>query len=196
MKKRCQILRRERLYDGYFQIEKYRLKHSQFAGGMSGEIERELFERGHAAAVLPYDPQLGKVLLVEQFRIGAHVCGDDPWLLEPIAGILEPGESPEELVHREAMEEAGIELQQLRSICSYLVSPGGSSEKIWLFCAKADLSQAGGLHGLAEEGEDIKVHLFDVAEVLELLHGGQIGNAMALIALQWFELHHKNLFCT
>ena len=104
---RVHILDKTVCYDGFFRIERYRLRHQLFRGGWSREITRELFERGHAAAVLPYDPLLDAVVLIEQFRIGALETPGDPWLLEIVAGVIDkPDETPEDVVRREAVEEA------------------------------------------------------------------------------------------
>lgn len=185
-----EILRQENCYQGFFRLERYRLRHSLFAGGWSGEVVRECLERGHAAAVLPYDPVLDKVLLVEQFRIGAFTAGRPPWLLEPVAGIVEPGESVEEVARRESVEEAGCELGRLECICDYIMSPGGCSESISLFCGEVDSSQlqSGGIFGLDEEHEDIRLHVLDFAQAMDLLEAGRLGSATPIIALQWLAL--------
>jgi ADP-ribose pyrophosphatase len=186
--KEYRILDKRIVYDGYFSMEKYRLEHTLFEGGWGAPIEREVFERGSAAAVLPYDPVTDRVLLIEQFRIGAIKVYQPPWLLEVIAGVLEPGEQAADLVHREAAEEAGCELQALRPIGEFLVSPGSATEHVELFCGRADLSEAGGVHGLAEEGENILVRTLPAAEAVALCERGKIRNAIAIIALQWLAI--------
>ena len=133
-----EILDKQDCYQGFFRMEKYRLRHRLYDGSMSNEIERELFERGHAAAVLLYDPRLDRVVVQEQFRIGALELESGPWLLEIVAGIIEPGETAEEVVCREAVEEAGCAIETLSFICEYLVSPGGTSERISLYCGMVD----------------------------------------------------------
>ncbi|MDH3712601.1 MAG: NUDIX domain-containing protein [Gammaproteobacteria bacterium] len=186
--KKHRILDKRIVYDGYFSMEKYRLEHTLFEGGWGTPIEREVFERGSAAAVLPYDPSTDRVLLIEQFRIGAIKSYQPPWMLEVIAGVLEPGEQAADLVRREAAEEAGCELQALRPIGEFLVSPGSATEHIELFCGRADLTGAGGVHGLVEEGENILVHTFSAAEAVALCERGEIRNAIAIIALQWLAI--------
>ena len=138
--------------------------------------------------MLPYDPATDQVLLIEQFRIGAVKVYDPPWLLEVIAGVLEPGEKASELVQREALEEAGCDLQALHTIGDFLLSPGSASEHCTLFCARADLSDAGGVHGLADEGENILVHVLPAEQAVEWCRDGAIRNAIAIIALQWLEI--------
>ncbi|SPW32349.1 ADP-ribose pyrophosphatase [Edwardsiella tarda] len=92
---------------------------------MSGEVVREVFERGHAAVLLPYDPRRDEVVLIEQLRIPAYDSSATPWLLEMVAGMIEPGESVEQVARREALEEAGITVGRCRPVLSYLASPGG-----------------------------------------------------------------------
>lgn len=187
------IIEKTTVYQGYFRIDRYRLRHRLHAGGWSGEMTREVFERGHAAALLPYDPALDSVVLIEQFRIGAYAAGRDPWLTEVVAGIIEPGESPEDVVRREAVEEAGCEVTELVRVCEFLVSPGGTSECITLFCGRVDASRAGGIHGEAEEHEDIRVTAVPFAEAKARLEAGRIDNATALIALQWLVINREAL---
>jgi len=189
MAKDIEILDKSEQYKGYFRINRYRLRHRLYAGGWSGELRRELFERGHAVGVLPYDPAADSIVLIEQFRIGALVAGMDPWLTEVAAGIIEEGEAPEEVARRETREEAGIEVMDLMPICRYLVSPGGSSESVILFCGRVDSRGAGGIHGLAAEHEDIKVDVVPYAEAMRRLEEGDFTNAISIIALQWLALH-------
>ncbi len=176
-------------YSGFFRLCSYRLRHRLFAGGWTPVISRELFERGHAAAVLPYDPDLDRVVLVEQFRIGALQAEGGPWLVECVAGMIEPGEAPEAVVRREALEEAGCQLKDLEQIFEYLVSPGGTSECITLYCGRVDASDAGGIHGLAEEHEDIRVVPVSFAKAMEMLREGRINSAAPIIAMQWLAMN-------
>jgi len=193
MAKDVEILGKSEQYKGYFRINRYRLRHRLHAGGWSGELERELFERGHAVGVLPYDPAADSIVLIEQFRIGALVAGMDPWLTEVVAGIVEEGEASEEVARRETREEAGIEVMDLMPICRYLVSPGGSSESVILYCGRVDSRGAGGIHGLAAEHEDIRVEAAPYAEVMRRLEEGHFTNAISIIALQWLALHRDRV---
>lgn len=181
------------VYEGYFRIDRYRLRHTLHGGGMSGPLVREVFERGHAAAVLPFDPMRDEVVLVEQFRIGAYAAGGEPWLVEVPAGIIEPGEDAADVAARETLEETGLVVTGLRPIARYLVSPGGTSERIELFLGRVDSSGAGGIHGLDHESEDIRVFPLPFAEAARLLAAGRIDNAMTLIALQWLVLHRDDV---
>ncbi len=189
------VLDKSICYNGFFRMEKYRLQHELFMGGWSGEISRECLERGHAVAALLYDPGTDQVILLEQFRVGALDFAGGPWLLEIVAGIIDhAGESPEEVARREAEEEAGCEILELIPICHYLVSPGGTSETITLFCARVDASTVtSGVKGLASEHEDIRVSVVSRTEALALLHSGRITSAAPIIALQWLELNQQRL---
>lgn len=182
----------EPLYQGFFRLHRLTLSHPRFEGGRI-RIQREILDRGDAVCVLLYDPVRDAVVLVEQFRAGALTKTDAPWLLELVAGMVEPGESPEEVARRESVEEAGIELGELIPITGYLPSPGGCDEWIELYCALVDAPETGGVFGLDEEGEDIKVHVIPAADAFELVRQRSINNAAAIIALQWLELNHARL---
>lgn len=119
-KKDVEIIARETLYRGFFSLDLYRFRHRLFNGGMSGEVTREIFERGHAAVLLPFDPVRDEVVLVEQIRIAAYDTSESPWLLEMVAGMIEAGETVEDVARREALEEAGLEVGRTKPILSYL----------------------------------------------------------------------------
>ena len=191
--RRVELLERRIAYDGYFRIVRYRLRHELFAGGMGRELVREVFERGHAVAVLPYDPARDQVVLVEQFRIGALDVLSDPWLLEPVAGIIEEGESPVEVARREAIEEAGLELLDLIPACTYFVSPGGTSETCQVLIGRVEGPPAGGVHGLPGEGEDIRVHVVPLREALDGIDRDPVSVASTVVALQWLALHRDEV---
>ena len=187
---RVEILQRETVFQGYFRIDRYQLRDEQFAGGLGDPVSREVFERGQVAAVLPIDPRAEKVVLIEQFRPGAWAAGSDPWLIECVAGVIEQGEVAAEVCIRETREEAGLLITDLVQIVPpYLSSPGACSETVALFCGRVDASSAHGLHGLADEGEDIKVSTWTFDEALQLLDEGRIVNAKTIIALQWLALN-------
>ena len=180
-------------YQGFFRIDVHRLRHRRFDGGMSEVIVREILERGSAAAVLPYDPSRDEVLLIRQFLPGAFFGGYAPRPLQIIAGMVGEGESEEDVARREAVEEAGCAIGRLERAHAFLPSPGGSSERVVVFCAEADLSSAGGVHGLAEEHEDIRVEVFPAAEAICMLDEGRIEAGPAVVALSWFARHHERL---
>jgi ADP-ribose pyrophosphatase len=188
MSRKVEIQACERVFDGYFKVDRYRIVHETFSGENISPITREVFERGHAACVLPYDPVLDHVVLIEQFRVGALAAGDgDPWLLETVAGIIDAGEAPEAVVRREAQEEAGLTVSDLEPLGTFLMSPGGTSESIALFAGRCDAARAGGIHGLPEEGEDIRVFTVPADEAIAMVHDNRIRNAMTAIALLRFD---------
>ncbi|MGC1097515.1 ADP-ribose diphosphatase [Pantoea agglomerans] len=188
-----EIIARETVYDGFFSVVRYRFRHRQFNGEMSGEVQREVFERGHAAVLLPYDPLRDEVVLIEQIRIPAYDSSVSPWLLEMVAGIIEPGESVEQVVRREAVEEAGLKVGRIKPMLNYLASPGGTSERLSVLIGEVDASQAEGCHGLEEENEDILVHVVSREQAYRWVEEGIIDNAASVIALQWLALHHEKL---
>lgn len=188
-----EIIARETLYRGFFSLELYRFRHRLFNGEMSGEVRREIFERGHAAVLLPYDPQRDEVVLIEQIRIAAFDTSETPWLLEMIAGMIEEGETVEDVARREAEEEAGLQVGRVKPVLSYLASPGGTSERLSIMVGEVDASQAEGIHGLPEEHEDIRVQVVSRQQAYEWVEAGYIDNAASVIALQWLQLHHETL---
>ena len=189
-----EIVARETPFKGFFQVDRLTLRHRLYRGGWSPLLKRELFMRRDAAAALPYDPQRGEILLVEQFRVGALQWRDSPWCLEMIAGIADKeGESAEDLIRREAVEEAGITLGEMEQIAHYMPSPGGSNERLRVFVARADLTGAGGVFGHEGEGEDIRALTLPVTEIPALLASGRVDNAASIIALQWMLLHRSSL---
>tara|TARA_R110001583_G_scaffold32763_3_gene111288 strand:- start:225 stop:884 length:660 start_codon:yes stop_codon:yes gene_type:complete len=188
-----ELLKRERVFDGFFKLDRLQLRHRCFDGSWTEPLQRELFIRGDAVCVLPYDPITDSVLLIEQFRVGAMDDGAGPWLLELIAGIVEPGESVADVAHREADEEAGMQLLALKPICQYHVSPGGSQEKIHLQCALMHSEGLGGFYGLAHEGEDIRALVMPRQQAYQAVLEGSINNAATIMALQWLELNQVQL---
>lgn len=192
-----QVLTRTPGYRGFFALDTWTLRHRLFAGGWTQPLQRELFLRDAAAGVLLYDPVRDEVVLVEQFRIGAMVNaeahGTSPWLLEIVAGIIAPQESAAQLAAREAVEEADCEIRELLHILDYYNSPGGSNEYISLFCGLVDSSQAGGIHGVPEENEDIRVRVLSSTQAWQALQDGRMNNAMAIIAMQWLMMNRDSL---
>lgn len=184
---------REVVYQGFFRMEKLTINHKTFAGGWTGPFTRELFERGEAVCVLLYDPNRDELIFTEQFRVGVVGSEQSPWLVELVAGCVEEGESYEDVASRETLEEAGCSFYELIPICRYWVSPGGTSERIQLYCGLIDSTGVGGIHGLAEEHEDIRLCRMDFAQAWEQTGLGRINNAAAIIALQWLKIHRDEL---
>lgn len=187
------ILEKTEVYKGFFRMNRYRLKHRMIEGGWSKDLVRECFERPQAVGVLLYDPYQDNVVMLEQFRIGSLDASEGPWQMELVAGIIEPGEKSEEVAHREAEEEAGTEILDLEYICEYYSSPGGSNEKLTLYCGGIDSSGVGGVHGVKEEGEDIWVQVMSREDAWSALEENYIGNAATIISLQWLQMHYKRL---
>jgi len=187
------VLADNTVYQGHFSMRKLSLRHRLFAGGWSVPLTRELFERGDAVGVLPYDPTSDSLVFIEQFRPGAIRGDDSPWMLELIAGVVEAGEEDEEVVYREAREEAKCELTTLLPIANFYPSAGACSEQIRLFCGRVSSAGIGEVHGLDTEGEDILVHSIPRLEALEMLALGHITNGHTLIAMQWLQIHGDSL---
>lgn len=188
-----ELLEVKSIFNGFFTMDEYRFKHKLFKGGWSGEVKREVFERGDAVVVLPYDPITDQVVLIEQIRIPVIRSGQTPWLLELVAGMIEPNEVALDVAHRELLEESGLKAKQINLISSYFSSPGGTSEKFDFFWAEVDASLAQGVHGLDEEDEDIQVHVMSREQAFTLVKDGIINNASTVIGLQWLELNYQNL---
>jgi ADP-ribose pyrophosphatase len=184
-----EIIEKTAAFQGYFRVDRYRLRHRRFDGGWSDVMTREVFERGQAVAVLPYDPQRDELVLIEQFRMGAYAEGRAPWLIEVVAGIIEEGEDPAEVARREMQEETGCELLDLVPVADYLVSPGGTSQGVKLFCGRVNAEGAGGIHGLAHEHEDIRVMVEPAARIPEILASPGACDATTILSLQWLMLN-------
>ena len=158
----------QREYLGFFALNQISLKYSQFDGDISELKNRVILMGSEASLILPYDPVLDKVLLVEQFRIGPFCRGDRaPWVFEPVAGIIEVGETPDEAAKREVFEEAGLEVTQLVKMGSGYPNPGEATSYFYNYIAIVDLSEySPGIYGAKNEGEDIRTHVIDFNTVL------------------------------
>ena len=193
MDKQCEILARDTVYDGFLRVDRYRLRHSLYSGGTSRELVRERVERLRAAAILLYDPDADRVVMIEQFRIGAHEAGVGAWLLETVGGYVPPDESPEQVARREAMEEAGCEVGEIEPIGEFYLSPGTSVERITLYCGRVQAPAGGALHGLDHEGEDIRVEVLAADAAIAELFVGRVDSTTAIITLQWLAAHRARL---
>jgi len=189
----AEIVAREVAFQGFYRLDKLKLRHRLFSGETSPIINRELFVRPDAVCVLPYDPILDKVIFVEQFRVGAVEKSANPWMLELVAGLIDKDETPEEVAYREAIEEANLTITELLPIAQYYPSVGGSNEYIYLFLGRCDSSKAGGVHGLEEEGEDIRSHVWSFRQAVNRLKKGDIQNAAGIMALQWLIINRKQV---
>ena len=184
-----------RPYSKFFAVEDYVLSHRTFGGGWSKPVHRTAFVSADAVTVLPYDPVLDKVVLIEQFRIGAYARGDRrPWLLEVVAGRCDSGQTPEAVVRREAEEEAGLKLRELEPVAQYYVSPGAYNEYIYSYVGRVDLSgYSEGIHGLGSENEDIATHLLDVDQLMPLVTSGEANNTPLIISILWLAINRERL---
>jgi ADP-ribose pyrophosphatase len=188
-----EILEKKSLYHGFFSMDEYTFKHRLFAGGWSEPVTREVFERGHAVVVLPYDVKQDKVVLIEQVRLPALATTKSPWLMELVAGMIAPEETALDVAHRELQEETGLVAKQMHSVNSYLASPGGCTERFYFYWADVDSSDARGLHGLAAEHEDIRLHVMSREQAYNSVVAGEIDNASTVIGLQWLQLNYRQL---
>jgi ADP-ribose pyrophosphatase len=197
-----EIISNETVFDKYFQMTEYHLRHQTFAGGWSEVMSREVFQRGAVVAVLPYDAKRDRLVLIEQFRVGAYAAcqsgplynqDSSPWLIECVAGVIEEGEPPEEVARRELKEEANCDTLDIFHVNTWHASPGAINEPLALYCANVDSSTAEGIHGLDHEYEDIRVFSVNPETALDWLNDGSIHNATTIIALQWFALNHDKL---
>lgn len=185
-----EVIDEQTVYAGFADIVKYHVRHRLFSGEWSPVFEREIYTRADAVGVLIYDPHQEAIAFVEQFRPGAMGREFSPWSLELVAGLIESGETLESVVIREAKEEAGVTIspENVHYLFDYLSSPGGSSERVYIYYAEAAISKSLQTFGLAEESEDIKLHVVPVKEAIQWCREGRIKNAMTLLAIQQFAL--------
>lgn len=187
------VEQREQCFKGFYQLDRVHLRHRLFAGTMGPTITRELFVRPDAVCVLPYDPHTDTVVLVEQFRIGALDKSPEPWLLEIVAGLIDTDEQPDQVARREALEEANLVLHELLPVMTYYPSPGASDERVYLYVGRCSSTEAGGVFGVAAEGEDIRVQVWTLEAALQAVCDGRIDNAASIIALQWLALNKQQV---
>lgn len=176
---------RELIGRGWGRLERFSFRHRRFDGGWSDLVTRDMYTIGEVAMVIPYDPALDAVLLIEQFRACGLVWGEATWLFEAVAGIVDPGETPAEVARREALEEANCAIADPVLITTAYSSPGGYGERTHIYAAKADLSGIGGIHGLAHEHEDIRAVVVPLAEALAATADGRIRDAKTFLMIQW-----------
>ncbi len=196
MAKVYEIVSQETVSDGFFRMSRYRLRHSSFHGGWCPAIVRERIESIAAVSVLLYDPRLDRVVLVEQFRVGLMGNADPPWSLETVSGFCDTThETPEQVARREVIEETGCALKALTHIGEFFVSPGMSVERINLYCGWVDAGDAGGVHGLAHEGEEMRVLTMARSDALGELYR-RLNSTSVIMAVQWLEANRERLLTT
>lgn len=191
--KDVELVSREVLQQGFFRLEAMTLRHRLFAGGWSEPMRREVHMRRDAVGVLLYDVARDALVVVEQFRAGAVDDVLSPWKLEFVAGLVEEGEALEDVARREAQEESGSQVSELKQIHTYYPSPGACNEQVTLFCGLIDSQGVGGIHGLDTENEDIRVHVISFQKAWELLMEGRFDNAMSLIGMHWLACQRASL---
>jgi ADP-ribose pyrophosphatase len=188
-----EIIEAATAFERFLRMDVVRFRHRRFSGEWSAPLTHDVLRRGQAVAVALYDPDRDAVVLVEQLRLPALLAGASPWQVEVVAGLVDAGEPPQTVAIRETREEAGLALGELVPIQRYLPSPGASDESVLLFCARVDATAAAGVHGLPEEGEDIRVVVKTMAEIEAMLDAGAIENGHTLVALYWLVRHRDEL---
>lgn len=200
-----EIIANNTKYQGFFKIDEYQLRHRLFNGGYSKTLSREIFERGDAVVLMPYDVNNDAVIFLTQFRAGAlkqstNEKAPSPWLIEFVAGMFNENENPIEVAIREAKEEANLDIcaKEIEPIMQYLSSPGGTTENVHLYIGYVNsLDKQGnkiaGVYGLDEEGEDILVSVQPRVDAMKLLAEGKINNAATVIGLQWLQLNYQRI---
>lgn len=195
LKGSAEIVSRTRAYAKFFALDDIKIRHDRFQGGPQIEIDRAVFYGVDAAILLPYDPVRDRVLLVEQFRVGPLARGDQAvWQLEPIAGLVDAGETPQEAALREAQEEAGLSLRAIEKVAEVYATPGNSAEFYYIYLGLADLpDKITGIGGLDSEGEDIRSHLLSFDALMTLVESFEAANAPLVLAALWLARHRERL---
>lgn len=180
------------LSSGHYALSTLELKHKCFNGDWTNWLIREQIKRDDAVCAILWDPRKDKVVMVEQFRVGVLSRQDSPspWLVEIVAGLIDPGETPEQAIRREAEEEAGCRIKELIPIAEFYNTPGGFSEKSTVFCGIIDLPDS--LVNNPDDDEDLKIHVFEWPQIQNLL-SNTTTSASSLVALQWLTFHHDSL---
>ena len=189
MNSNFKVTNKKNLYDGFFKMNEVSLKYKKYDGSWSNEIKRELFSGAQVSAVLPYDPIKKEIVLIQQFRPGTISRNTNNYLKEIVAGIIDPGESPEIAAKRECLEETGYKIKNLTSIQGYYPAPGSSESFYHLFLGEVDSKNGKKIMGLDTENEDILVESFNINQVKKMMQNGELINGLSLIAIQWFFLN-------
>ena len=189
MNSNFKVTNKKNLYDGFFKMNEVSLKYKKHDGSWSNEIKRELFGGAQVSAVLPYDPIKKEIVLIQQFRPGTISRNTNNYLKEIVAGIIDPGESPEIAAKRECLEETGYKIKKLTSIQGYYPAPGSSESFYHLFLGEVDSKNGKKIMGLDTENEDILVESFNINQVKKMMQNGELINGLSLIAIQWFFLN-------
>ncbi len=183
------------VHGDFFRFAQVGLRHRRFDGRTSDELQREVFVGVDAAIVLPYDAARDRILLVEQFRAGTFLRADpNPWSLEPIAGMVDAGETPADCARREALEEAGLTLTTLQRMFAFYPSPSSTTDYFYCYLAPVDLPQTDDWHGgLADENEDLRLHVVDRVAAMALIETGEITAGPLIAMLYWLAVNRDRL---
>lgn len=186
---RITVLDQQPLSRGFVKLDKITLQHATRSGGRI-TVEREIHDHGHAATILLYDPARRTVVLVRQVRVPVYLSGDEAWMIETPAGLLD-GDHPAEAIAREAMEETGYLVEDARHLFDAYMSPGAVTERVSFFAAEIDHSKKTGEGGgLAGEGEDIEILDLDLDEAFAMIASGEIRDAKTIMLLQWAKMKY------
>ncbi|WP_342075667.1 NUDIX domain-containing protein [Yoonia sp. SS1-5] len=179
----------------FFRFQGVDVTHRRFDGTRSHVMVRETFLGCDAALVLPYDPARDRVLLVEQVRMGPLARHDpNPWMLEPVAGMIDARETPQDAALREAKEEANLDIRRLEPAADFYASPGESSSYFYCFVGLCDLPDDKRYHGgLADEHEDLRLHPLDFADAMGLAASGEVATGPLQMLLYWLAYHRDRL---
>ncbi|NKB21024.1 MAG: NUDIX domain-containing protein [Alphaproteobacteria bacterium] len=188
-----EIVEKKKLYRGHLTVNEFILRHKLFNGGMTKPISREVVQRAAAVGVLPYDPIRDEVVLIRQFRAGVMVADHNPWLIESVAGLVEEGETAEDVARRESIEEAGCEISELHHICDFFASPGMLSECVTMYCGITDTTNAGGLHGLEQEDEDIEAIVVPWSQLCDDIDTKKHFDAKIMLGVMWLTPRREDL---
>jgi ADP-ribose pyrophosphatase len=188
----------ETVWKGRTQLDVVKFTNTRFNGSQSAVRTWEVWLRGHAVGVLPYDPVTDQLVMIEQFRYPAMIAGLDPMLLEVPGGFMEPGEAPEQTGLREMQEEMKLTADRLERVGRYILTAGGSDETVTIYAGRvkapaADANGITGYGGLLSESEDIRARILPAATAIEMVLANRCPNAITSLALLWFAVHHQRL---
>ena len=183
------------VYKGFFSVEEHDLTYQKFNNERSDIVTRSTLVSSDAVIVLPYDPVNDRILLIEQFRVGPYIKGDEnPWVLEPIAGLIDAGETPESAGLREALEEAHLEIKRLELVARSYPSPGISTEFFHQYIGIVELLDSSNLiAGLSSENEDIRSHIFEYEQFFEMIESGKVKVGPLILLGLWLSKNRNRL---